>query len=292
MNCGSDRCLCASRCRRLRACPQGRMIPRGLVATMRGMGALRMRPSSIAVLSKTGSSAPVRSFLAGSRPCRARKQRVCQPLRCTGVQEVISDAGHGRDAEFSTVTDSQMTWPGRTHGAGTLRESHAGQPVTVCGWVDRNRDMGGLVFLDIRDHTGVLQVCVRVRALQQGRAGARPAGPHGLRCGRAPNNAPPASPPPLAPPSKQAAPPRPPPPLAGRGRAPNASGGQQSSVQAAWGVGRVHQGRAAGAQGPQPQAAHRPGKRAPRRCRHGCRSSTDARDQSQGGPVSRWKVWG
>ena len=29
-----------------------------------------------------------------------------------------------------------------------------GSPVTVCGWVDRYRNLGGLLFLDIRDHTG------------------------------------------------------------------------------------------------------------------------------------------
>lgn len=61
-------------------------------------------------------------------------------------------------ASLSTIVDSQMTWPARTHGAGTLRESDAGKEITVCGWVDRNRNMGGLCFLDVRDHTGLLQV--------------------------------------------------------------------------------------------------------------------------------------
>jgi len=55
-----------------------------------------------------------------------------------------------------------MVWPARSHGAGELREADvdalAGREVTLCGWVDRNRDMGGLVFLDVRDHTGLMQV--------------------------------------------------------------------------------------------------------------------------------------
>ena len=32
-----------------------------------------------------------------------------------------------------------------------------GTKVTVCGWVDKRRDLGGLLFLDIRDHSGILQ---------------------------------------------------------------------------------------------------------------------------------------
>ncbi|KAF6263693.1 aspartyl-tRNA synthetase [Scenedesmus sp. NREL 46B-D3] len=51
-----------------------------------------------------------------------------------------------------------MTWPSRSHGAGSLTEADAGKEVTVCGWVDRNRNLGGLGFMDVRDHTGLLQV--------------------------------------------------------------------------------------------------------------------------------------
>ena len=42
---------------------------------------------------------------------------------------------------------------------GTLRESDAGKAVTVYGWVARARDLGGLVFVDVRDRTGIVQ-CV------------------------------------------------------------------------------------------------------------------------------------
>jgi aspartyl-tRNA synthetase len=46
----------------------------------------------------------------------------------------------------------------RSHYCGLLTAQHVGQQVSLCGWVNRRRDLGGLIFLDLRDRDGMVQV--------------------------------------------------------------------------------------------------------------------------------------
>jgi aspartyl-tRNA synthetase len=60
----------------------------------------------------------------------------------------------------------------KSHYCGDLRSDHAGQEVTLAGWVHRRRDHGGLIFLDLRDSRGLVQVVVNPQNAPQAHAAA------------------------------------------------------------------------------------------------------------------------
>jgi aspartyl-tRNA synthetase len=53
-----------------------------------------------------------------------------------------------------------MSNPYRTHTCNDLRASHAGQTVRLAGWIHNKRDLGGVLFIDLRDHYGITQIVI------------------------------------------------------------------------------------------------------------------------------------
>ena len=75
-----------------------------------------------------------------------------------------AEDGNGTKGVSSSTAISEaakigpMTWPSRSIFCGSVSEDAVGREVTLCGWVDGYRNFGGVLFLDIRDHTGLVQV--------------------------------------------------------------------------------------------------------------------------------------
>ncbi|PNH04193.1 Aspartate--tRNA ligase [Tetrabaena socialis] len=93
---------------------------------------------------------PLPAAASSRSPVIARSSLAASPEAAAGEQQHAGSAGE-------SVMSSQLTWPSRSHGCGAVTAGDIGAQVTICGWVDRNRDMGGMQFFDVRDHTGLLQ---------------------------------------------------------------------------------------------------------------------------------------
>src|SRR5688572_29989228 len=87
----------------------------------------------------------------------------CSPAQA-GVSNCPALAG---ESSFPALAGIPISGPGRmrnpgapmrTHFCGLIDEALIGQTVTLCGWADVARNLGGLCFIDLRDHEGIVQI--------------------------------------------------------------------------------------------------------------------------------------
>lgn len=125
----------------------------------RGLGASRLPAFAPHALGARppASSSSFQLNAAGMRRVQAASA-ASTPVAEGGAPAQAHAPAAAAAADTAGLTPPQLTWPSRSHGAGSLRLEDAGAQVTICGWVDRARDMGGVQFFDVRDHTGLLQV--------------------------------------------------------------------------------------------------------------------------------------
>ena len=152
-------------------------------------GAVGRLHCAVAAAARSGARVASRLMRATRRPASARTQLLPQRRLCCGVHATalpfaslsrtaltrqrsapalraragargatrVSAAGAAAEDAPPTLS-GDMTWPQRDCECGTLRDADVGRRVTLCGWVDKQRNMGAVVFADVRDHTGIVQV--------------------------------------------------------------------------------------------------------------------------------------
>ncbi len=255
------------------ACLHGRLAARLQCLVRRHRAHVSWRPPQPSA--RAASAAAVRRCQPGAAGCRHWRSR---RLTTTPARAVELEAPQLVPAR--PLVGERMSWEGRSAACGELRPEREGDALAVCGWVHRQRNLGGVCFVDVRDSSGLLQARapggearpelrtsprLSPSSSERGQAarGRPPPAPlrHGLRS-RLPQGCEARSG--ARPSSAQLAVEK---PRAGRhgagGEQPRrVPGGGARAGARARGVRRARGGHAAPAQGPQPAAAHRRGRAA------------------------------
>ncbi len=114
-----------------------------------------------------------------------RTPRASQPSRTDPNRSRTSCSAASADSQRSSQPHQAPQWPSRDALCGQQSLDQEGRRIALCGWVHRARNMGGIVFADLRDHSGILQASPQLfttRLLRLRRNISRPRLPILLSC--------------------------------------------------------------------------------------------------------------
>ena len=139
------------------------------VASSRAMSLARFRLERELMRARFASSARAKTARAaragaetasavGTRTRVARAFTTAHGARCARERARGMARVDSTRARASSSSSEALEWPSRDRLAGTLRDGDVGAEATLCGWIDKSRDMGGIAFADVRDHSGIAQI--------------------------------------------------------------------------------------------------------------------------------------
>lgn len=161
----------------LRRCQQGSSWATQCDASIQCRGIVFALPSTVGLRSKHFSKCVPpsasnlgpqmhRSFLSGCSQVlqslqhnEAPQKLGRQQIRAAAVAETAQLEAADASGEADPLPLAEgLVWTNRTHSCGQLTKADVGKSVRLCGWVAQQRSHGGVAFVNLRDHTGIIQV--------------------------------------------------------------------------------------------------------------------------------------